>query len=501
MSDNQPVNPKGASQSHGAEFETLRIQDESTEGNTKWSEDQLVREGDLPLPAVFGMTSSRVYNERNKNKSRREDTFIDTTDLHTLENVETDGLSELGADDIQVDTKVVNVTTGTAGLLSSGNLVLEDSIQELDRVHGRQSTKTVAAWEPRTTVTKKDPDAGGEDTIDTRQVVANATAWPTATETTLGLSRQQIGEDKFLQSHKVAAALGDTTEENTFGASGCPTTTTTTREATTFVMPATTLAMVNQTLSKSDGHGKTYSVTVLDSGWPTLVSSEEEPTTGMKVTSTKTVLDAAPAFSTTGTGRFMSMVNHTGCGRWTKTVKEIHADILTTTFTEFHSVDYSFPAYLDESNPFWIINLGSNVVVNSVRASSHRFKIPCRFDITYHTTVPVASEVFQFKPVDVVLRANDFTINERKVITDGATLSLRMPVVEEGGTNTLSDEISFEFPASSPTTTAYKVLMADNTEVLIADDASRWKYNLWRRVKVIMPMPDLTQGLDGSLIY
>jgi len=267
-------------------------------------------------------------------------------------------------------------------------------------------------------------------------------------------------------------------------------------------------------LFKLKGKSERYVITRIDA-WPALVMQEEEGTTGLKVTTTKTFHDTAPNIGTNGTGRFVESVKQISTRLWAKIVREIHADVLTTTWQEYHPVEYRFPPYLDEVQPFIILEIASDrKLINTLRSSPQRLKIPCLFEITYSETVPVISDVFQFKPVDITIRTADGTLDERGVLTDGATVFIsvaaNMTLLNSqyaGGAITSEQflaalrgyEVSFAFPASSPSTTQYKALMGTN--VLIADDVTRWKFNLYRRVKVWMKMPDLATNLDGSLTY
>jgi len=270
-------------------------------------------------------------------------------------------------------------------------------------------------------------------------------------------------------------------------------------------------------LFKVDGASKKYVVTRI-SEWPTLVSQEEEGQTGKKVTVTREFSATAPDIGTDGTGRFVESVKQISTRLWVKTTREIHSSILTDTFRETHPVEYYFPPYLDEDQPFIIMNASEGqTLINSVKSSAQRLKIPCLFEITYHTTYPAIAEIFQFKPVDISLRTPDGYVQESGVITDGATIAFNLHpsdaelAVATAGVasgdflfSSLVDlasgnEVSFEFPPSSPTTTAYKALMGTN--VLIAHDVSRWKFNLYRSVKVWMKMPNLDLGLEGNLGY
>lgn len=450
---------------HGKRVEISRKQDQSTEGNTVFATEGLVDEGDLPLDGKFGLLSSEIVNEKNSNKSRRRDTFLDVTDLHTLTNDSHAGLEQLGADEVIIETETVDITTGNPAL-EQGHLILESQVKSRDRFHGDKTVKRVESWKPRKTLIKGDPDADGADTVTISQVIEEAAAWPTKTLATVELRRTELGNNKFQQIHKFIKASGSE-------------------------VPSTAPR-------------------------PTMVEYEEEGTTGKRVEVRREILSAAPAFSTNGAARIVVGVKQVEVDRWIKTTREIHSSILSDAFYETHPVEYFFPSYLDEDEPFVTLYVGeanSKVyMINTNRSSSLKLRVPCLFEITYHSTVPTVADVFQFKPVDIQLRTPDGSISEAGVLTDGATITIKtkpdrtaLGAQLEQGVITYAQyiealkdkDVDFVFPPSSPTTTEYKAMMG--TTVLIADDATRWKYNLWRRVKVYMKVPNLAINLGGGL--
>lgn len=521
MRKSQHTNPNPKDATIGKELIVEKVCDESTEGNWVTQLDQMVQHGAEPLTPTFGLLSSKIYNERNANKSRRKDVVVYVDDLFPLMVYEYDGMSELGSDVTQRLTELVDVTDPDLVDFETGHLVISDKVKCVDRNHGKRERATVTNWEPRVTTVYKSAEAGGKDFVITKKVVKESDPLPAITDNTVLLKREQIGIDKFLQTEGVAPdGKGTLTIVDAFGNESCETTTESKLVPLSFTMPPKTLDMIAQKLQQIDGLQQRYTVTRLTNGWPTLVSYEEEPITGKRVTVTRTVHDSQPSYPVNGTGRFVKSVKHTGCGRWIQVLREIDPTILTETFYEYHSVDYSFPAYLDPANPFLVFRIGEgHELINAVKSSSHRFKIPCRFEITYHTSPPNASEVFQFKPVSIEVQLPNQTINEPRIITDSVTISTE--ILNESyryGMGYLLQalggipgyalmRVNFTFQASSPTATEYIAIMRGNPppgwsrEVLILEDSSRWKFNLWRRVRVYMRFPNLTQSLGGSLIY
>lgn len=509
---NQITNPNPTGSVRGAVIETERTQSEETRGNTLYTQEYEVPHGSGPSGNQWGLLESTVYNKGSKNKSWRRDVYVKTDDIYTLEDLKHDGLEKLGAENLTVAETLRKAGTET---VQKGNLVIEDVIDRIDRFHSRQTTTTVDAWQQRVDLDRYDPDFGEVST--TRKVKASGAAWGIDSET-IAAKREHIGNDKFLETIVNAdQGLGSNTQrdtENTFGFDGCPTTTTVTKEASSFTMPTLTDAMVSQKLRDVNGLYKEYEVTTMDGGISALTktSYEEEPQTGKKVTVVRNVTSSEPTFDTNGSAREVVDVRQTGCSRWLTTTRTIDASILSETFYEYHSVEYDFPSYLDEDTP--VLNHATGSVaqlINVVKSSSFRFKVPCEFRITYHTSAPSAAEVFQFKTVDIDINTGDYRLSERNVLTDG--FAVRVKVLNQLfkwlggrlGSSTVPaymlHDVVFQFGASSPTTSEYKDYMTNGNTALILEDSSRWKYNLWRRVKVYMTFPDLTSDLSGSLIY
>lgn len=450
------INPANNSAIDGKSLETLRQRSAEVGGNVVIETDQQVNHGVEVSDPAFGLLEASVYNEKNSNKSRRKDRRVDVDNLVTATDLAHQGLENLGADELTITKDYVELPAATT---DSGHLVLESEVKFLDEKNGLKTTKAVSAWTPRITKIQSDPEADGGATTTTKQVVTAASAFPARTIATLSAVRTQIGEDKYLQVVKV-----------------------------------------------------------LDSTRPVLVSQEEESSTGKKVTTTRTILDSAPTFDDDGTARFLKSVKQISSDRWLQTVREIDDSILSTTFQEYHPVEYTFPPYLDETTPFLIqTTTDDQILINTLRSAGQRLRVPCLFETTYHTTLPSLSSIFQFKPVDIELRIPEGGISERGVLTDGAVFTFKvnpseaemqklLAQVQQGVITYLqyfeaiqSRDITLEFPPSDPTVTEYKALMGNT--VLIADDMMRWKYNLYRRVKVWMRMPNLDLDLSGNISY
>lgn len=239
--------------------------------------------------------------------------------------------------------------------------------------------------------------------------------------------------------------------------------------------------------------------------WQIFTDEAEEPETGLEVLIERKILDAStmPA-ETKGVAREVKTVKILDEKKALIITRTIDAAILSSTFTEYHNVKYYFPSYMDAGNPVSISDIFDKIVVTVNKSSDHEFTIPCRFETTYHTSAVTPAEIFQFKPIDINLSEPPIFANN--VLTDEGVLQFSLPYVTGtdvvGGLSTKQVEtgfFSYGISASSPTTTEYLALMG--TEVLIADEVTRWKYNLWQRTKVNLTIPDLSLGLGGYISY
>tara|TARA_R110000803_G_scaffold90465_1_gene157850 strand:- start:2359 stop:3483 length:1125 start_codon:yes stop_codon:yes gene_type:complete len=235
------------------------------------------------------------------------------------------------------------------------------------------------------------------------------------------------------------------------------------------------------------------------SAWQVFTDEEEEPETGEEVLVERKIILPATMTETKGESRKVKTVKILDEKKALVVTRTIDIAILSTTYTEYHNVKYYFPSYMDATNPMSIIDIGNFRVAASVNKSSdHEFTIPCRFATTYHTSAITPSEIFQFKAVDVNLSYPAISANN--VLTDEGVVQFSwVSSVDASTGDDQYSNMSYGISASSPTTTEYLALMG--TEVLIIDEVVRWKYNLWKRTKVYLTIPDLSLGLDGYLSY
>lgn len=415
----------------GIPFTTSIKNSIDTEGLKVTTSKQRVAQGTDISAGTFGVLAVDFQSEDNGKWGDLITTSFDTGDMVSLSTKELQAMDRLGGYNVTTTRETIDITGGVPAA-TNGLYKVGETIQQVDRAHAKKESVAVTSWEERVNLNNADSRSLGVPTTETSQVKANSFTMPSPSFRTLDQRLIQIDDEKF-----------------------------------------------------------DYVNTVLDIDWPTFVHYEEEPETGIEVSVTETFAGSAPSFATNGTARFVEDVRRVDYLKWLSTQREIDSTILSTTITEYPQIDYYFPSYLDATDPFITVSPNTqNSIVIANRSSDHQFTLPGRAEITFHTTAPTASVVYQFKPIDIRMRSNSVSVVENDVLTDGGTLTLY-----EGNGAT----VEYTFPASSPTTTEYLALMG--SEVLVSDTNSRWKFNLWRRVKIYMTVPNLSSGLSGSLIY
>lgn len=218
-----------------------------------------------------------------------------------------------------------------------------------------------------------------------------------------------------------------------------------------------------------------------EGGAGTFTDYEEEPTSSKRVTVSRTLVDVASTPAVNATAGSVVTQKQTFSNKALRITRTIDPSILTETFIERHYVDYFFPAYLDADDPFTIVAGGWA----PNKSGDQSLKVLGRFEITYHTAPTTPGSIFQFKTIDLHAQTYDY----RLIVND---------VIADAGSMVLVFGTTYSWFASSPSTTEYLALMG--TEVLIIDDCVKWKYNLWRRTKVYITLPTLTEGF-GSIGY
>lgn len=451
------------------------------------------------LGPTFGVLSERFENpEGNDRRGKFVKKTWDTADPW-LKITKRLALENGAGVATETETKYIDITSGVPAPTSNGLLVVSSEITAFDRAHGIQKDVVVDQWNPLVTTKNNDSDAFGGTTTESRQIKLTSDALPSNTALTLANYKEAIDSVKSWHVLKTAASFGTLVNKDglTEESLGVGSTVTIDIEDDTFVMPDPGFRTLVSKLVQSKANPKqfVYTRAELDADWPNFIDYEEEPETGLLVTVSRNIVDndTAPTL-TAGAARHTRKLKRLDNQKWLYVDREIHEDVLTTTFQERHNVKYYFPSYLSATTPFLIINAGESTAVSPNKSSDHVFSIPCRFEITYHSSVPAVSEVFQFKTIDMHLTTPQFSIHENDIVCDGGTATFFI------NTETAGNFIfSYTFPSSSPTTTEY--LAAMGTEKLIADTVQRWKFNLWRRTKVWLKLPEIQSSLSGSLGY
>lgn len=328
--------------------------------------------------------------------------------------------------------------------------LIQDSIEKIDQVHGRRTRQRVKEWNPRTTTTYDNADVFGAKTEAVMQVLPLGEPEPTGDDL-IEVIDEQLDAAKMLRTIVRASDLG-----------GDP--------------------------SQPIG---------------SFTSWEEEPVTGLRVQVLREAFVQDPGMLVDTPARSVVSVVQNSNNLWTRITKTIDASILTETFLEYHNVDYYFNSYLDPLIPFNVITDQTTVSPN--KSGDQQLKVPARYEVTYHTTAQGPDTIFQFKTVDLSYIDGQFRIDVPNIICDDGEIVLRKLIqltysgTSWGGFNVNEIPLStFSWKGSSPTATEYIDMMGE--EKLIADDTVRWKYDLWRRTKIFITLPDLTEEF-GDLTY
>lgn len=477
------------------------FQGESTEGNTIFKYEQEVDISLVPdMTPVFGIQNLSLENERNANRSYLKYDNLDIDDLYTKEIKMTP--QEMGGQGHSITSVIEDATGGVPEPTANSLHLISSKIEPIDRAHSRRIDETVDSWKELTSSVLHHPDAGGNQLNTRKQVVAPGTALvsgPLQVDARL----EAIDDEKSMQIYVEADptfGVMQTIVDHDPDGLGYRTSQTEQIKDDGYVMPAATFLTIAQSLVDK-GNGKHSYKNKTISAWPVVVDQEEEEETGMEVLVTRTVVDkSALPTMTKGVARSVKSLTDLDEHKALYVERVIDANILTTSFTEYHNTKYYFPSYLDATNPFSAVTIETNVVISVNKTSDHEFSLPCRYVTTYLSSVTTVEEVFQFKAVDISFSTP--SVHENNVLVDEGVVVFYIPYVYaviDGVSQYDHSVLSYGISASSPTTTEYLALMG--SEVLIADEISRWKYNLWKRTKVYMKLPDLSLGLSGYLSY
>lgn len=421
--------------SRGKELEVERKSDASTKGSTIVTTDQPVQYGATPEAPAYLKLEDTVYNDKNSNQSRRRTVTIEEAYANVSGKVK--ALEDLGAERVIITVQPVDLTNQTALAAAGTNslTLLESDVKRLDKVNGEKTTVEVESWQERIKETFNDPSLYGGHKKEIKQVKALGAAF-TSVSNTLTKERIQLDSAKELQ--------------------------------------------IITAISGGGGAGLGGSGVFRD--------YEEEPTSSKRVTIEREIVASSTTPAEDATPGEVVSLKQITADQSLKVTRTIDPSILTDTFLEYHHVDFYFPSYLDPDEPMFFE--GQSAIPN--KSGDRSLKVPCRFEITYHTTAQGPDTIFQFKTVDLNLTNPSYRFVVNDILADAGSVTLGH---YSGGFFWV---VEWNWNASSPSATEYLDLMGD--EVLIIDDTVKWKYNLWRRTKVFMVIPTLTEGF-GDIVY
>ena len=505
--------------------------DERLVGQEMIQEDQGVDSKHIPnIVPEFGIMGVRVYTRGDAHNNRLSHISLNTDDLFNRRKVER--FTELGGVNVNTVGYIVNALSGTLTPDPDTLVTVRSTIEHIDRAHAYKESSFVQRWAELKETIAKSPETGGRRYQITRQRVDPLSPLPSG-PTIIDVKLEEETEKRALLTvTKAPDGFGKLTHWDMRYADRQGLKVVTFEE---IVDLETYYADLYNSLDFSsdsvyvgqrhpyilewkvedlgNGKGKVTRVQIPygfgdgDTGWPELLSGETEPETKAIISTTQFVYQRPSAFASTyfGLPALTSLGSLTTFQDWIAqdvpsgweysfraidalrclvTLRHVNDDYLTsTTFEEYHSVKYYFPARLDASTPFTISNVtaagGTRSVVSTNRTSDYSLFITCRFEITFHTTQPTPDEIFQFIPVDISINTPDWTMEERDILTNGGTL-----VIYYGASS-----YSFDIAESTPSVDDFIDMIGD--EVLISDESEKWRYGLWKRIKVYMTVPAL----------
>jgi len=481
---------------------------------------------------TFGVMGVRVYTKGDIHNSRLAAISLNTEELFNKRHVE--HFTELGGVNVHSVGYIIDATSGTLTADPDTLVTVRSFIEHIDRAHAYKESTFVQRWAELSETTVKSPEAGGNRLEITRQMV-DPNHSPPSGSTIIEVKFEEKTEKQALMTVKKApdgfgtllhhnfrhperqglfiATYEDTYDKTTFY--------TNVYDSGSIADPSSIhrglyhpMILEWHATDLGNGQVKVKRTQLIPAGieataaWPQLTSAETEPETQCAIFTQQFVyqrvsglvcspLNLQAVNSVLDLDSYADFIAGTVPAGWEYsfkaidylrtlvTLRHINEDvILATEYEEVHNIKIDIPARLHPDTPFTIESVsasgGTRSVVSTNRSSDLSITLPCRFVITYHDTQPTPDEVFQFLPVDISIATPDWNLEERDILTNGGTL-----VIYYGAT-----PYSFDIAESVPSVDDLIDMIGD--EVLIADESERWKFNLWKRTKIYMTIPDIS---------
>lgn len=155
-------------------------------------------------------------------------------------------------------------------------------------------------------------------------------------------------------------------------------------------------------------------------------------------------------------------------------------------------IDFDFPSFLDASEPFFVLDSNGPSVIIPNQTKGRRTTVPMERWTQYFSSRPATTPIYQFYPrdVEVILDSQIFKISN--VLCDAFTLTMNYPGRQDAtpGANLTYETFTGDFSETTPSTTEW--LDKVGKSILVREEITRWKFNLWKRVQYWLIVPDLS---------
>jgi len=155
-------------------------------------------------------------------------------------------------------------------------------------------------------------------------------------------------------------------------------------------------------------------------------------------------------------------------------------------------VEFDFPSFLDADEPFFVLDSNGPSVIIPNQTKGRRVTIPMERWTQYFSNRPATTPIYQFyqRDIEIILDSQIFKISN--VLCDDFTITMNYPGRQDStpGSNLTYETFTGDFSGTNPTTTQWTSKVGRS--ILVREEITRWKFNLWRRVQYRLIVPDLS---------
>jgi len=163
-------------------------------------------------------------------------------------------------------------------------------------------------------------------------------------------------------------------------------------------------------------------------------------------------------------------------------------------------VEFDFPSFLDADEPFYVLDSNGPSVIIPNQTKGRRVTVPMERWTQYFSSRPSTTPIYQFYPRDIEVILDSQTFKISNVLCDAFSITMNYPGRQDStpGSNLTYETFTGDFSATNPSTTQW--LAKVGRSILVREEITRWKFNLWRRVQYRLIVPELS-FTDPFVIY